>query len=186
MAILLGIWLAVRSSSGDQNKPQSKPSTSTQSKQTTSNQQVQQLVPSATKPQASTAAAKSGPPSFTVYYPSAAPPGLSLDKSSIAYSPDSFTFAAAQNGENQFFIYEQPAGNNFSYQRLKVRLGSPLDADTSLGKGIIGTIGTNLVTAVNTDKNTLIILNCTALACAAPSKQIIDSLKVNTDPTHIH
>ncbi len=186
-AILVGILLAVRSSSTDTTTPQNKDNKSTSSKQATSNQQVQQLTQNQAKPQTSTASSTPVPPTFPVYYPaSALPSGLLTDKSSIGYSQDAFNFAVTQNGEDRFYIYEQPAGNNFSFQRLKVRLGSPTDITTDLGSGIFGTIGTNLVTAVKTDRNTLIILNCTALACTVPSKQIIESLRINSDPTHIH
>lgn len=184
-AILVGILLAVRTSS-DSTGPQNKDPKANSSTQNTSNQQVQQLTQGQSKPQTSTASSVAVPPTFTVYYPaSVLPSGLLANKSSIGYSQDSFNFAVAQNGQEQFYVYEQPAGNNFSFQRLKVRLGSPTEITTGLGSGIFGTIGTNLVTAVKTDKNTLIILNCTALACTVPSKQIIESLKVNTNPTQI-
>ncbi len=126
-----------------------------------------------------------GPPTFTVYYPVNPPTDLTVDKSSITYSKDSFIFSLKLGGQNAFFVDEQPAGNNFSYQRLKVRLGSPTDIDTPLGPGIFGTISDNFVTAVKTNKNTLIIINCQAIACTVPTKNLIGSLQINTNPTHI-
>lgn len=125
------------------------------------------------------------PPEFTVYYPTKPPAGLSVDEQSIDYSKNYYNFALKQDGENHFFIYEQPAEELFSYQRLKVKMGTPTEIDTKLGKALIGTIGTNFVTAFKTDKNTLIIINCTALACASPSKVLLESLRINDNPTNI-
>ncbi|HSX18342.1 MAG TPA: hypothetical protein VLE51_03235 [Candidatus Saccharimonadales bacterium] len=124
-------------------------------------------------------------PAFTVYYPSSPPQSLTVDKSTITYSKNSFSFNLAQNGQDQFYVNEQPAGDNFSYQRLKARLGSPNETNTALGMGIFGTIGVNFITAVRTDKNTLIIVNCAALECGVPSKNLINSMQINNTPTRL-
>ncbi|HSW79003.1 MAG TPA: hypothetical protein VLF88_03255 [Candidatus Babeliales bacterium] len=157
-------------------------SSSTATKQNTQDNQTTNKSGQSVKSKSTTPS----PPNFIVYYPSNLDPEMQVDKSSIAYSKDSFSFTVEQAGQKSFFVNEQPAEANFSYQRLKVRLNNPTEINTALGKGVLGTISTGLITTVKSDKNTLIIINCTALQCAAPSLSLIAAMQINDNPTKIH
>jgi hypothetical protein len=118
-------------------------------------------------------------PDFTVYYPTPLASDLSVKKGSIVYSKDSFTFILQQNGQNHFFVYEQPASTDPDLTTLKSKLTAPTNFSLSLGQGLTGGLGTGTITAVKTDKDTIIIVNCTAAFCGSIPQQILSNMHVS-------
>jgi hypothetical protein len=120
-------------------------------------------------------------PSFTTYYPSAMPDGLNLAKGSISYYKNSFTFILEQGGQKSFFVYEQPASTDPDFTGLKSKLAAPQSIALSVGQGIEGGLDNGTVTAIKTDKNTIIMVNCTKVVCSTAPRDIISSMQVNSD-----
>jgi hypothetical protein len=121
------------------------------------------------------------PPEFTVYYPKSLPSGLSVSKSAVTYSKDSFTFIVKQGGQNQFFVYERPAANDPDFGNLKTSLAAPKNIALTLGPGISGGLNTGTITAVKTDRNTSIIINSLNTNNDAAAKDIITAMQVTND-----
>jgi hypothetical protein len=120
-------------------------------------------------------------PSFTVYFPSNMPEGLKASKESISYYKESFTFILEQSGKKSFFVYEQPASTDPDFSSLKSRIVAPHDISLSVGHGIEGTLDAGTVTAVKTDKNTLLIVNCTKNVCSTMPRDILSNMQVSSD-----
>jgi len=139
-------------------------------------------------PQPKASAQKPGPsqkpleqPSFTTYYPSPLPDGLSLSKGSIAYYKNSFTFILEQAGKKSFFVYEQPASTDPDFSSLKSRIVAPQSIALSVGQGIEGSLDNGTVTAVKTDKNTIMIVDCSKTVCSTLPREILSNMQVNSD-----
>jgi hypothetical protein len=120
-------------------------------------------------------------PSFTVYFPSNMPEGLKASKESISYYKESFTFILEQGGKKSFFVYEQPASTDPDFSNLKSRIVAPHDISLSTGHGVEGTLDAGTVTAVKTDKNTILIVNCTKNVCSTLPRDILSNMQINTD-----
>jgi hypothetical protein len=124
-------------------------------------------------------------PDFTVYYPTPMPSGVSTAKGSIAYYKESFTFIIEQNGQKSFFVYEQPAATDPDFNGLKSKLAAPKNFTLSIGQGIEGGLDNGTVTAAKTDKNTIIIINCTKSNCGDTPKDLLSSMQINDDLEHL-
>jgi hypothetical protein len=120
-------------------------------------------------------------PSFTPYFPSSLPDGLSVVKGSLSYYKESFTFILEQGGQKSFFVYEQPASLDPDLANLKTKLAAPQNISLSVGQGIEGSLDNGTVTAVKTDKNTVLIINCTKAVCSTAPRDILSSMQVSTD-----
>jgi hypothetical protein len=125
------------------------------------------------------------PPEFTVYYPTPIPDGLSTTKNSIVYSKNSFSFILQQNGQNHFFVNEQPAATDPDFSILKGQIAGPKNLTTTIGPGVTGTVDGGTITAAMTNKNTLITINCVKITCAPLSEQILSSMQLNDSPDSI-
>jgi hypothetical protein len=122
------------------------------------------------------------PPEFTVYYPNPMPEGLSTTKKSIVYSKNSFSFIMKQEGENRYFVNEEPASTDPGFTSLKAGISAPKAFSTTLGAGVTGSLDSGTVSAVKTDKNTTIVINCVkTTTCFATSQQIFSAMQVNTN-----
>jgi hypothetical protein len=131
------------------------------------------------KPTTQTQAKPLVPPEFTIYYPNPLPDGLNTTKNSINYSKGSFSFILQQNGQNHFFVNEQPASVDPDFSVLKGQITAPTSITTTLGQGITGTVDGGTITAAKTDKNTLITVNCVKITCEPLSEQILSNMQVN-------
>jgi hypothetical protein len=131
------------------------------------------------KPTTQTQAKPLVPPEFTIYYPNPMPDGLNTTKNSINYSKGSFSFILQQNGQNHFFVNEQPASIDPDFSVLKGQITAPTSITTTLGPGITGTVDGGTITASKTDKNTLITVNCVKITCEPLSEQILSNMQVN-------
>jgi hypothetical protein len=120
-------------------------------------------------------------PTFTIYYPSSAPAGISIDRGSVKTAKDIFSFNLKQNGSQDFAVTEQSAGDNFDVKDFKKKLTSAQDFDTDLGQGVIGGLDKGLITAVKTKTDTLIIVNCVNTLCSIPSREILNNMKIVSD-----
>jgi hypothetical protein len=120
-------------------------------------------------------------PNFTVYYPNPMPAGLKAARGSISYYNNSFTFILEQNGQKSFFVYEQPASTDPEFNSLKSKLAAPKAIALTTGKGVEGGLDNGTVTAVKTDKNTIIIINCTKAVCSTLPRDLLSSMQLNTD-----
>jgi hypothetical protein len=118
---------------------------------------------------------------FTPYYPNPLPPGLKARKSSITFYKDSFTFVLEQGGQKAFFVYEQPESTDPGLSTLKSKLAAPKDIALTIGSGIEGGLDNGTVTAVKTDKNTIIIVDCIKAVCSTTAHDILSNMQVNTD-----
>lgn len=116
-------------------------------------------------------------PGFTTYYPNYLPTGLNTAKGSIAYYKDSFTFIIAQAGQNQFFVYENPASSDPGLKTLRGTLTAPKDITLTTGKGIQGTLDVRTIIAVTTDKGTILRISCSKAGCGTTAKQILNSMQ---------
>jgi hypothetical protein len=124
-------------------------------------------------------------PAFTVYYPQHVPAGLSIDKSSISYTKDSFYFNLKQKGQDSFFVSEQAVAADFNFNAFKSKLTSPSDFKINLGEGVIGGLDAGLVTAVKPKADTLIIVNCVGTVCSGYSRAILENLNIVSDVTKL-
>jgi hypothetical protein len=124
-------------------------------------------------------------PGFTTYYPNPMPDGLKATKGSITYYKDSFTFVLEQGGEKSFFVYEQPANTDPALSTLKGKLAAPKDISLTIGKGIEGGLDNGTITAVTTDKGTILIVSCTKVVCSTAPRDILSSMQVNADLENI-
>jgi hypothetical protein len=120
-------------------------------------------------------------PEFTTYYPNPMPAGLVTTKGTISYYKDSFTFIVEQNGQKNFFIYEQPASSDPDFNSLKTKLAAPKGIALTVGQGIEGGLDNGTVTAVKTDKNTIIIINCVKTVCSTAPRDILSSMQLVSD-----
>jgi hypothetical protein len=120
-------------------------------------------------------------PEFTTYFPSPMPTGITVAKGSISYYKDSFTYIFEQGGQKAYFVYEQPATSDPDLNSLKSKLAAPKGIALTLGQGIEGSLDNGTVTAVKTDKNTNIIINCTKIVCSTAPRDILSSMQVNDD-----
>jgi hypothetical protein len=120
-------------------------------------------------------------PEFTTYFPSPMPTGIKVAKGSISYYKDSFTYIFEQGGQKTFFVYEQPATTDPDLNTLKSKLAAPKGIALTLGQGIEGSLDNGTVTAVKTDKNTNIIINCIKTVCSTAPRDILSSMQVNDD-----
>jgi hypothetical protein len=118
-------------------------------------------------------------PGFTTYYPSPMPDGLQVAKGSVSYYKDSFTFIIEQGGIKSYFVYEQPANSDPDLNTLKSKLAAPKGIALTIGQGIEGSMDNGTVTAVKTDKNTNIIINCTKPVCSTAPRDILSNMQVN-------
>jgi hypothetical protein len=118
---------------------------------------------------------------FTTYYPSPLPPGLKPMKGSITYYKDSFTFILMQNGQKSFFVYEQPASTDPDFNSLKSKLVAPKNIALTIGQGVEGGLDNGTVTAVKTDKNTIMIIDCSKTVCSTLPREILSNMQVNSD-----
>jgi hypothetical protein len=118
---------------------------------------------------------------FTTYYPSPLPPGLKPMKGSITYYKDSFTFILEQNGQKSFFIYEQPASTDPDFNSLKSKLAAPKNIALTVGQGVEGGLDNGTVTAVKTDKNTILMVDCIKAVCSTTAHDILSNMQVNND-----
>jgi hypothetical protein len=109
------------------------------------------------------------------------PPGLDAFKGSITYYKDSFTFILEQNGQKSFFIYEQPASTDPDFNSLKSKLAAPKNIALTTGQGVEGGLDSGTVTAVKTDKNTIIIVDCVKAVCSTTAHDIISNMQINSD-----
>jgi hypothetical protein len=120
-------------------------------------------------------------PGFTTYYPNPMPDDLKATKGSITYYKDSFTFILEQGGQKSFFVYEQPASTDPDLNTLKGKLAAPKDISLTIGKGIEGGLDNGIVTAVKTDKGTILIVSCTKVVCSTAPRDILSSMQVSSD-----
>lgn len=109
------------------------------------------------------------------------PDNLTISKGSIAYYKDSFTFILEQGGKKNFFIYEQPGSTDPDFSSLKSRIVAPQNIALSVGQGVEGTLDAGTVTAVKTDKNTIMIVDCTKPVCSTVPRDLLSSMQVVTD-----
>jgi hypothetical protein len=116
---------------------------------------------------------------FTTYYPSPLPTGLTPTKGSITYYKDSFTFILQQNGQKSFFVYEQPASTDPGFNSLKGKLAAPKSIALTIGQGIEGGLDNGIITAVKTDKNTIIMVDCVKAVCSTTAHDILSNMQVN-------
>jgi hypothetical protein len=124
-------------------------------------------------------------PSFTAYFPNPLPNGLAVAKGSITYYKDSFTFIIEQGGQKSFFVYEQPSSTDPDFSSLKSKLAAPQNISLSVGQGIEGSLDNGTVTAVKTDRNTIIIINCTKIVCSTAPRDIISSMQITSDLSNL-
>jgi len=120
-------------------------------------------------------------PEFTVYYPTSLPANIQTSKGSITYSKDSFTFILEEGGKKSFFVYEQPASTDPNLSSLKSKLAAPKDIALTVGQGIEGALDNGTITAVKTDKNTIIIINCLKTVCSTTPRDILSNMQTTTD-----
>jgi hypothetical protein len=120
-------------------------------------------------------------PDFTVYFPNPMPSGLKISKGSVTYYKDSFTFIIEQGGQKSFFVYEQPANTDPDFNSLKSKLAAPKAIALTTGQGVEGGLENGTVTAVKTDKNTIIIISCTKAVCSTTPRDIISNMQLNTE-----
>jgi hypothetical protein len=120
-------------------------------------------------------------PGFTTYYPTSMPDGLKATKGSITYYKDSFTFILEQGGQKSFFVYEQPASTDPDLNTLKGKLAAPKDISLTIGKGIEGGLDNGIITAVKTDKGTILIVSCTRVVCSTAPRDILSNMQTNSD-----
>jgi hypothetical protein len=118
---------------------------------------------------------------FPTYYPNPMPAGLKAYKGSITYYKDSFTFILEQNGQKSFFVYEQPASTDPDFNTLKGKLAAPKNIALTTGQGIEGELDSGTVTAVKTDKNTTIIVDCVKAVCSTTAHDIISNMQITSD-----
>jgi hypothetical protein len=122
-------------------------------------------------------------PNFTVYYPGPLPDPLKVDKSSIKYNPDSFSFRVGKTEDVvNFFVAEQTASEKFNLVSLRSTLKPPLeDFSIFIGQAVTGNYKDGTVTGILTKDKTLILINCSGYNCAAQSKMLANTLQINTD-----
>jgi hypothetical protein len=120
-------------------------------------------------------------PEFTTYFPNPMPTGIKVAKGSISYYKNSFTYIFEQGGQKSYFVYEQPATSDPDLNSLKSKLAAPKGIALTLGQGIEGSLDNGTVTAVKTDKNTNIIINCTKIVCSTAPRDILSRMQVNND-----
>lgn len=125
------------------------------------------------------------PPDFTVYYPQPLPDGLSTVKGTVTYSKNSFTYIISQNGKKAFFVYEQPSTTDPGFKSLQTSLTNVKPITLSIGKGVAGTLNTGTITAVTTDKNTNLIINCINTICSTVPEDILSNMQLTTDLNNI-
>jgi hypothetical protein len=137
--------------------------------------------PKATAQKAAPAQKPLEQPDFTTYFPNPLPDGLSVAKGSISYYKNSFTFILEQSGKKSFFVYEQPASTDPDFSSLKSRIAAPQNIALSVGQGVEGTLDNGTVTAVKTDKNTIMIIDCSKTVCSTLPREILSNMQVNSD-----
>jgi hypothetical protein len=116
---------------------------------------------------------------FTTYFPSPLPTGLAPMKGSITYYKGSFTFILNQNGQKSFFVYEQPANTDPGFNSLKSKLAAPKSIALTIGPGIEGGLDNGTITAVKTDKDTIIIVDCVKTVCSTTAHDILSNMQIN-------
>lgn len=123
---------------------------------------------------------------FTVYTPTFIPQGLTLNRASIVHTKDSVTFNLTEDGEARFFVQQQALDGSFSFNELKKKLISPTDFGTFLGQGVIGGLGSGMITALKTNDDTLIIVNCVNTVCASASKRLVENMRIATSYSQLY
>lgn len=125
-------------------------------------------------------------PTFSIYYPSPTPSELNLVADSVVYAKDTLSFILGQNNQKTLFVNEQPIDASFSFDSYKNKLTSPKSYQSTVGTGVFGGLDKGTVTAIKTDKNTLITVNCVGSNCSTITKQLLDDMQIITDPTTIN
>jgi hypothetical protein len=118
---------------------------------------------------------------FTTYYPNPMPEGLKAMKGSITYYKDSFTFILEQNGQKSFFVYEQPGSTDPDFNSLKGKLAAPKNIALTIGQGVEGELDNGTITAVKTDKDTIIIVDCVKAVCSTTAHDLLSNMQINSD-----
>lgn len=107
----------------------------------------------------STSSASAPTTTIAVYYPKNLPKGFSYDNNLQTLKTDVYYFSVTGPKKEVYYITQQPLAPSFDFASFNKKMSSPDTFTTDAGTATAGSIGTNMLASLRTNKNTWVIIN---------------------------
>ena len=104
---------------------------------------------------------------YSLYYPSKAPSGWKVEKSSIAAGDQSVTYQVIYDDSDKFVVSVQPIPANFDFAAFKKKFYTTDEFTTDIGTVLVGEVGSSLIASIRTSDGSWILINTSYYASQA-------------------